>query len=30
MGESHNKNLIIKCIKIIRRSIKYWNLNLKF
>ena len=23
MGESHNKNLIIKCIKIIKRSIKY-------
>ena len=22
MGESHNKNLIIKCIKIIKRSIK--------
>ena len=30
MGESHNKNLIIKCIKIIKRSIKYWNLILKF
>ena len=23
MGESYNKNLIIKCIKIIKRSIKY-------
>ena len=23
MGESHNKNMIIKCIKIIRRSIKH-------
>jgi phosphoglucosamine mutase len=23
MGESHNKNLIIKCIKIIKQSIKY-------
>ena len=23
MGESHNKNLILKCIKIIKRSIKY-------
>jgi len=23
MGESHNKKLIIKCIKIIKRSIKY-------
>ena len=23
MGESHNKNLIIKCIKIIKRAIKY-------
>ena len=23
MGESHNKNLIIKCVKIIKRSIKY-------
>ena len=22
MGESHNKNLIIKCVKIIKRSIK--------
>ena len=22
MGESHNKNLILKCIKIIKRSIK--------
>ena len=23
MGESHNKNLIMKCIKIIKQSIKY-------
>ena len=23
MGESYNRNLIIKCIKIIKRSIKY-------
>ncbi len=23
MGESHNKNLILKCIKIIKQSIKY-------
>ena len=30
MGESHNKNLILKCIKIIKRSIKYWNPILKF
>ncbi len=30
MGESHNKDLIIKCIKIIKRSIKYWNPILKF
>jgi hypothetical protein len=30
MGESYNKNLILKCIKIIKRSIKYWNLSLKF
>ena len=30
MGESHNKNLILKCIKIIKRSIKNWNLSLKF
>ena len=30
MGESHNKKLILKCIKIIKRSIKYWNLNQKF
>ena len=30
MGESHNRNLIIKCIKIIKQSIKYWNLILKF
>ena len=25
MGESYNKNLILRCIKIIKRSIKYWN-----
>ena len=30
MGESYNKNLIIKCINIIKRSIKSWNLSLKF
>ena len=30
MGESYNKNLILKCIKIIKRSIKKWNLNQKF
>jgi hypothetical protein len=30
MGESYNKDLILKCIKIIRRSIKYWKLILKF
>ena len=30
MGESHNKNLILKCIKIIKRSIKKWNLSQKY
>ena len=30
MGESYDKNLILKCIKIIKRSIKYWNPSLKF
>ena len=30
MGESHNKKLIIKCIRIIKKSIKFWNLGLKF
>ena len=25
MGESYNKNLILKCINIIKRSIKKWN-----
>ena len=30
MGESHNKNLILNCIKIIKQSIKYWNQGLKF
>ena len=30
MGESYNKKLILKCIKIIKRSIKYWNPSLKF
>ena len=31
MGESHNKSLLIKCMKIINNSIKnQWNLNLKY
>ena len=30
MGESRNKNLILKCIKIIKKSIKKWNLNQKY
>ena len=30
MAESYNKNLISKCIKIIKKSILNWNLNLKF
>ena len=30
MGESYNKNLILKCIKIIKTSIKKWNLNQKY
>ena len=30
MAESYDKGLILKCIKIIKRSIKNWKLNLKF
>jgi len=30
MGESYNINLIKRCIKIIKGSIRYWNLNQKF
>ena len=30
MAESYNKNLISKCIKIIKKSILNWNLNQKF
>ena len=30
MAESYDKNLILKCIKIIKKSIKNWKLNLKF
>ena len=30
MAESYDNNLILKCIKIIKRSIKNWNPNLKF
>ena len=30
MAESHDKYLISECIKIIKRSIKNWKLNLKF
>ena len=30
MGESHNKKLILKCIKIIKNSIKKWSLNQKY
>ena len=30
MVESHNKSLISKCIKVIKKSIKNWNQNLKF
>ena len=29
MAESLNKNLILKCIKIIKQSIKNWKSNLK-
>jgi hypothetical protein len=30
MAESYDKSLILKCIKIIKRSIKNWKSNLKF
>ena len=30
MGESYDKNLIVKCIKIIKQSIKKWNQSQKY
>ena len=30
MAESQDRSLIIKCIKLIRQSIKRWNLNQKY
>ena len=30
MAESYNKSLISKCIRVIKKSILNWNLNLKF
>ena len=30
MGESYDNNLISKCINIIKRSVKKWNLNQKY
>ena len=30
MGESYNKNLVLKCVKIIKSSIKKWNLSQKY
>jgi hypothetical protein len=30
MGESYDKNLIVRCIKIIKQSIKKWNQNQKY
>ena len=30
MAESHDKNLILKCINIIKGSIKRWNLSQKY
>ena len=30
MAESYDKSLILRCIKIIKQSIKNWKLNLKF
>ena len=30
MAESYDKSLIAKCTKIIKRSIKKWNLDQKF
>jgi hypothetical protein len=30
MAESYDKSLILKCIKIIKQSIKNWKPNLKF
>jgi hypothetical protein len=30
MGESYDKNLISKCINIIKRSVKKWNSNQKY
>jgi hypothetical protein len=30
MGESYDKNLILKCINTIKRSIKKWGLGQKY
>ena len=30
MAESYNQSLISKCIRIIKKSISNWNLDLKF
>ena len=30
MAESYNKNLILKCIKMIKNSIKKWSQNQKY
>ena len=30
MAESYNKDLILKCVSIIKKSLRYWNQNLKF
>jgi hypothetical protein len=30
MGESYDKNLILKCINIIKRSVKRWNPSQKY
>ena len=30
MAESNDRKLIFKCIKIIKRSMKNWKLNLKY
>jgi hypothetical protein len=30
MGESYDKNLILKCINIIRKSITRWRLSQKY
>ena len=30
MAESYNKDLILKCVNIIKKSLRYWNQNPKF